>query len=369
MRKLAVLVSCSAGASLVATACSHAAPRLTTEQATAAAQVDVGDASFDAEEDGSVLDATLDANVAVAEPPDDPMSIHRETRADLLALIDVRPLTEAEHKVVRPDIFLGLNVGPAVTRFNQGNKAIAKHSRGQRACLAGLQGITIQTEEQRDRCGGPNMVPVYKNGDPKSAAYCIDVFEFPNKPCELPFVWTAPTHAQTMCALEGKRLCTHEEWSLSCRGDPSGGADQTYAYGNDLDLEICNTNHNRGPQNKCSTHDAQTTWSTCSTETEPSGSFPKCRSRFGVFDQHGNVAEVMTRKTKDGDVVTQLKGSAWFYVEVARKPDEPQQAGARETYPDHCNFDPRWHVEPITSAWHVNYHLGFRCCKTITPQK
>ncbi|HEY2365001.1 MAG TPA: hypothetical protein VGH87_01400, partial [Polyangiaceae bacterium] len=153
-----------------------------------------------------------------------------------------------------------------------------------------------------------------------------------------------------------------------CRGDPAGGADQTYAYGNDLDLEICNTNHNRGPQNPCRTRDAQTTWSTCSTETEPSGSYPKCRSRFGVFDQHGNVAEAMTRKTKEGDVVTQLKGSAWFYVEVARKPDEVQ-TGTRETYPDHCNFDPRWHVEPIASAWHVNYHLGFRCCKSITPAK
>ena len=98
--------------------------------------------------------------------------------------------------------------------------------------------------------------------------------------------------------------------------------------------------------------------------TEPSGAFPKCRSRFGVFDQHGNVAEVMTRKERDGNVVTQLKGSAFFYVEVARRPEDPAWSpGAHgETYPDHCNYDPRWHVEPIEKAWHVNYHLGFRCC-------
>lgn len=361
MRKVALL--------LVATACSHAAQRPPEERSSPPPPVI--DATFDVDPaDAAFEDVALDALVEAAdvEPYDDPMAIHKETRADLIALIDVRPLTEAEFKLVRPDIFLNLNVGPAVTRMNQGNKAVAHHSRGQRACLAGLAGIEIQTPEQRERCGAPNMVPVYKHGDPKSASYCIDVFEFPNKPCELPFVWTAPTHAQTMCQIQGKRLCTEEEWNLACRADPAGGPDQVYAYGNDLDLEICNTNKKRGPDNKCSTHDAQKAWETCGTDTEPAGSFPKCRSRFGVYDMHGNVAEVMTRKDKDGAVVTQLKGSAFFYAEVARRPDEPQRPG-RETYPDHCNFDPRWHVEPISSAWHVNYHLGFRCCKSIPPQK
>jgi len=318
------------------------------------------DAALDAPDDA---DATSDA-----EPPDDPMAIHYETRADLLALIDVRPLTPAQYRVVRPDIFLNLNVGPAVTRMNQGNKAIAHHARGRRACLDGLKDVVVQTDEQRARCGAPNMVPVYRHGDPKAARYCIDVFEFPNKPCELPFVWAAPTHAQTMCAIQGKRLCTQEEWSLACRADPAGGADTTYAYGNDLDLDVCNTNKPRGPDNKCSTRDATHAWATCGTDTEPSGAFPKCRSRFGVFDQHGNVAEIMTRRDKDGSVVSQLKGSAFFYAEVARRPNQPQPPGGRETYPDNCNYDPRWHVEPIGSAWHVSYHLGFRCCKDISPQ-
>jgi sulfatase modifying factor 1 len=87
-----------------------------------------------------------------------------------------------------------------------------------------------------------------------------------------------------------------------------------------------------------------------------------------VFDQHGNVAEVMMRRESPTQVVTQLKGSAWFYLELAKEPGEPvpesttNKAGA---HPDHCNFDPRWHVEPIDAAMHVNYHLGFRCCKSI----
>lgn len=322
---------------------------------------------------GAPLDADLDATLD-ADPLDatdgafeDPMANHRETREDLLALVSIRPLTEAEAKTVRADIFLNLNVGPAVTRMNQGNKAIAKHAIAKEACLRSLGGVVLQTEAQRARCGSPYMVPVYRNGDPDSATYCIDVFEFPNRPCELPFVWTAPTHAQTMCALQGKRLCTQPEWQLACRGDPAGGADRIYAYGDELDLSVCNTNKARARPVACSPVSAKSAWETCATETEPSGSYPKCRSRFGVYDQHGNVAEVMTRTDKERGVVTQLKGSAWFYSEVARKHDEPQKVGGVETYPDHCNFDPRWHVEPIDAAWHVNYHLGFRCCKSIAP--
>jgi hypothetical protein len=72
---------------------------------------------------------------------------------------------------------------------------------------------------------------------------------------------------------------------------------------------------------------------------------------------------------REGDkVFTQLKGSAWFYVELAKEPGEPvPESTTNKTgaYPDHCNFDPRWHVEQLDQAMHVNYHLGFRCCKSI----
>ena len=334
-----------------------------------ATSVAAGDASFDgAPDDGAAGDAMAYADAALdATVAEDPMANHQETREALLTLFELRPFTEAEAKTVRADLFLAFNVGPAVTRMSQGNKSIAHHAISREACLRGLDGVVLQTDAQRARCGAPNMVPVYRNGDPSGAAYCIDIFEFPNKPCALPFVWTAPTHARTMCTLQGKRLCTQGEWNLACRADPAGGPDRTYAYGDDLDLTICNTNKPRGSGNKCSPVTAQGAWETCSTDTEPLGAFPRCRSRFGVFDQHGNVAEVMTRTDKDGNVMTQLKGSAFFYAEVARRPNEPQAIGGTETYPDHCNFDPRWHVEPIDSAWHINYHLGFRCCKSLAP--
>ena len=65
----------------------------------------------------------------------------------------------------------------------------------------------------------------------------------------------------------------------------------------------------------------------------------------------------------DRTMYSQLKGSAFFYVDVAKGPNDP--GGYWTRYPDHCNFDPRWHVENMDAALHVNYHLGFRCCKSL----
>lgn len=292
------------------------------------------------------------------------MANHKATKADLLSLVEVAPLDPARKKVILPDAFLqGVFGVDGPSRINQGNRAIAQHRISKEACLRGLEGITLQTPQQRQQCGADNMVPVWQAG--KDPWFCIDIFEYPNQACELPMVWTPPTYAKKLCELQGKRLCAQPEWNLACRGDPEGGADRKYAYGDTLDLDVCHTNQEH--RQSCVAKTAQTAWATCTTDTEPSGAFPQCRSRFGVFDQHGNVAEVMMRR-EGAQVFTQLKGSAWFYRELAREPGQPvpestpNKAGA---YPDHCNFDPRWHVEKIESAWHVNYHLGFRCCKSI----
>ncbi len=292
----------------------------------------------------------------------DPMAIHYESKEELLALFSIKRPPKRDSNA---DGFLQKSFGVgAPSLINQGNKALARHAISREKCLAGLAGVTLQTEEQKRICGGmENMVPIWKRG--KRPKACIDVFEFPNKPCELPVVWVAPVQAKVICELQGKRLCSQEEWTLACNGDPDGGKPTKFAYGDEMDLEVCNTNKpaaTYGPG--CVPDSASSAWKTCSTNTEPTGSYPKCRSRFGVFDQHGNVAEIMTRLDPDGHTYDQLKGSAFFYADVARKPDERPPKG-RETYPDHCAYDPRWHVELMTEAWHVNYHLGFRCCKTV----
>ena len=313
--------------------------------------------------------AMLDAGApdAATAASSDPMDLHQETREGLLSLFAIKPLGDKEKKVVMPDGFLRGAFGTdGPSHINQGNKAVALHAISKEQCLAGLKDVVLQTPEQREMCGAENMVPVWTKG--KKPWFCIDIFEFPNKACELPVVWAPPTWDKKICELQGKRLCSDIEWNISCRGDPEGGPDRRYAYGDTLDLDACNTNKQRRTTPSCRVPDSKTAWETCATETEPSGAFPKCRSRFGVFDQHGNVAEVMMRREGD-KVLTQLKGSAWFYRDLAREPDKPvpETTKSKDTaYPDHCNFDPRWHVEDYEKgAWHVNYHLGFRCCKSI----
>lgn len=310
----------------------------------------------------TVVSATADAG-ELTPLSKDPMDLHQTTREGLLSLFTIKE--DANDPKVKA--FLESTFGvESARKMNQGNKVLARHTIDKDKCLAGLRAnnVVVQTPEQRATCNGfENMVPVWLKG--MKPSYCIDVFEFPNKTCELPFVWTPPTYAKKVCELQGKRLCTDVEWNIACRGDPDGGPDQKYAYGDKLDLEICHTN--LAHRTACNPRGSSTAWGTCSTDTEPSGSFPKCRSRFGVFDQHGNVAEVMTRK-EGKETVTQLKGSAWFYVELAKEPGQPIPSTTMNkegAYPDHCNFDPRWHVEPIEAAGHINYHLGFRCCASI----
>lgn len=290
--------------------------------------------------------------------------LHLTTQDDLLDLFKVRP---GKHRVDDPVVFLGKFVGPdGPAYFNQGNAELAQHAISREQCLKGLGGLIVQTEEQQEACGGrENMVPIYSKGKRDQSKACIDVFEYPNRACELPIVWAPPIHAAMLCDLQGKRLCTQEEWVLACGGDPAGGPASRYAYGDELDLSICNTSKS-AKQSACDPASARSAWKTCATNTEPSGAFPRCRSRLGVFDMHGNVAEEMTRLDADGHVYSQLKGSAFFYVDVTRKPGD---VARRENYPDVCAHDPRWHVEPMTEAWHVNYHLGFRCCMTVRRDK
>jgi hypothetical protein len=360
----AIAAACSSLVFVVSCTTSDPPGASSTPSASASAPiVPALDAAIDAAlGDAGEPDDAGDAGDLDGGPLDDPMANHLETKEELLALFTIKRPPKRDSNA---DGFLDKSFGPGTAaRINQGNKLLGKHAISKAKCLAGLAGTTIQTEEQRAICGGfENMVPIHKKG--KKPKVCIDVFEFPNRPCELPVVWVAPVQAKVICELQGKRLCAQEEWITACRGDPDDGKDQRFAYGDEMDLDVCNTNKPAakfGPN--CDPDSAATAWKTCSTNTEPTGAFPRCKSRFGVFDQHGNVAEIMTRADPDGHTYSQLKGSAFFYVDVARKPDERQVKG-RETYPDQCAHDPRWHVEPMNEAWHVNYHLGFRCCKSV----
>lgn len=168
-------------------------------------------------QDASIEDAG--AGVAVDAALDDPMAGHASTKDELRSLFAIKELGPKERAVVLPESFLSQILGADDPRHvSQGNRAIAEHTISRAACLRGLAGVEIQTAEQRAACGGAeNMVPVHFKD--KAATFCVDVFEFPNKACELPFVWVPPTYAKKLCELQGKRLCAQWEWQLACRGD------------------------------------------------------------------------------------------------------------------------------------------------------
>jgi hypothetical protein len=295
----------------------------------------------DAAGDASVVE-TEDAFAGYTVDDDDVVDPPEGTTADREKLLALVPMSVRDQATTDRALE---QLGPYTNHANQGNPDISKHSISRAQCIAGLKGVVLQTPLQRQICGGPWEVPIH-NGDPRKATSCIDVFEYPNHPCVLPFVFSYSILATRLCKLQGKRLCTQEEWNQACETDPSGGPPTKYAYGDKLDLNVCHTGKEKS--SKCDVDTAL--WKSCPTDTVPSGSYPKCKSRLGVYDQHGNVAEAMSRMEKGVNYV-QLKGSAWFYD--------------GKIYADDCRFDPRWHVDKVQDSWHTNYHLGFRCCRSI----
>ena len=102
-------------------------------------------------------------------------------------------------------------------------------------------------------------------------AFCVDIFEYPNKKGAPPTANVGFADARRLCEAQGKRLCSENEWEKSCKGP--GNA--KWPYGNGFDSNTCNTEDDIGDARSLS----------------PSGRFAKCRSGYGVADMSGNVSE------------------------------------------------------------------------------
>lgn len=77
------------------------------------------------------------------------------------------------------------------------------------------------------------------------------------------------------CVAAGKRLCTAAEWEAACRG-PNG---YDWPYSDSYESQYCN-----GYQYAFEHLNAMT-------KLLPTGSLPKCKSSFDIFDMSGNAAE------------------------------------------------------------------------------
>lgn len=265
--------------------------------------------------------------------------------------------------------------------IGQGNPAITRHPMTPEHCAAKIGGIARYDNARNRRiCGEKYMAPLYdpRSEKPSEAKACIDMFEFPNIPCTYPVVWTRAREAAEVCAAVGKRICDAHEWEGACAGaleppdyffgrgsvasmrsahNAKYAASKNWAYGNAYQRGIC------AAASQKSASCAGGGYQSCGSNTYPTGSFPECKSVLGVYDLHGNAAEHMnlplapdqmasTGSTKLG--VTEMKGS-WFIFD------------RYYAHPDWCRWRaPYWHGSRVMSpSSHENYHLGFRCCKTI----
>lgn len=273
--------------------------------------------------------------------------------------------------------------------MGQGNPDITVHADSREACLARSEAAPAPypKDEFEKICGAAYMAPLY---DPakesaQQARACIDQYEFPDIPCEYPVVWVKAREAAEVCSALGKRLCDAHEWEGACDGaltapdyrfdlakgmgdgdavarmraahNRSYAADARWSYGAEFERGVC------AQAGRKSASCQGGGYGQCGSNTYPTGDFPACHSPLWVYDLNGNAAEHMNLPLRPAQMastgstelgVTEMKGS-WFIFDTYR------------AHPDWCRWRaPFWHGGRVMDAHsHANYHLGFRCCKTV----
>ena len=273
--------------------------------------------------------------------------------------------------------------------IGQGNPAITRYPVTPAECEAKLKEMGVHYENPTfDKiCKSKYMAPLYDPAKerPEDAKACIDQFEFPDIPCTYPVVWVKAREAAEICSAEGKRLCDAHEWEGACQGSleppdyrfdltkgvtPEEGirrmriahnqaysASKSWSYGPEYQKGVCATSSSKTPG--CNGG----SWTGCGSNTFPAGDFPGCHSSLQVYDLNGNAAEHMNLPINESQMssrgslqlgYTEMKGS-WFIFDTYR------------AHEDWCRWRaPFWHGTRVMDEHsHANYHLGFRCCKTL----
>jgi hypothetical protein len=197
--------------------------------------------------------------------------------------------------------------------------------------------------------------------------------------------WVKADEAAEICWAVDERMADAHEWEGACEGDlqppdydwnlikgmdeheavermryahnQKYGPTKRWSYGPEYKTGICATNSTKNAE--CTGGD----WKGCGSNTYPTGDFPDCHSPLQVYDLNGNAAEHMNLPLNASEMsslgsrtlgVTELKGS-WFIFDKYR------------AHEDWCRWRaPFWHGTKVMDEHsHANYHLGFRCAKTI----
>ncbi len=298
---------------------------------------------------------------------------------------------QAEHQLTPAQMARIREIFAASRIIGQGNPAITQHPVTPEQCAAKLQqqGINYANARFQRICGAKHMAPLYdpKTSRPEDATACIDQFEFPDIPCAYPVVWVKAEEAAQICAAEGKRMCDANEWEDACQGEtgsPDYRFDLAQGVSPETAIHLMREAHNRahavdkrwsyGPAYErgiCATGSFKTpgcnggNWAQCGSNTYPAGDFPACHSPLEVYDLNGNAAEHMNLPLDPGQMssrgstalgYTEMKGS-WFIFDSYR------------VHEDWCRWRaPFWHGTRVMDPHsHANYHLGFRCCNSLSP--
>jgi formylglycine-generating enzyme len=321
--------------------------------------------------DAGALDAGIaatpvaDANLDAAPGPE-PTTLAEQRVAILDALRTRLGASEQEIQTVS-------KIFDASPILGQGNPKKTVHPMTRAECRA-IRARAGLSDRAPSGCGEINMVALDSTAD-GGASTCIDLYEFPNLPCEYPVVHVTAREAVLLCEALGKRLCDTHEWEGACAGALlSPEQDYTWEYSrgtrtlyHNRDRQIVwaygsEKNHARCATGSTKNRNCTGGFADCGSNTYPAGAFPECVSKFGVYDQHGNAAEHMNLPltvaelgSRGGHGLTEMKGS-WFFF------------GTYEAHEDDCRWRaPSWHETKVMEVnSHSNYHLGFRCCKGMT---
>ncbi|MGH7295369.1 MAG: formylglycine-generating enzyme family protein, partial [Polyangiaceae bacterium] len=193
-----------------------------------------------------------------------------------------------------------------------------------------LQCAEFEPETMGTRCGMKTQ----------HQRFCMDRYEWPNKPGVLPTSMASWVEAKATCEGVGKRLCGDTEWTLACEGPTH----QPYPYGTGYqrDSSACNIDKPYIWPHPEKVYDPQMSAAEVARldQREPSGSRASCVSPYGVHDMTGNVDEWVVNVSQQGrPFKSGLKGGYWGPVRTRCR---PMTTGHEETF--------RY------------YQIGFRCC-------
>ncbi|WP_437959376.1 SUMF1/EgtB/PvdO family nonheme iron enzyme [Sorangium sp. So ce119] len=184
----------------------------------------------------------------------------------------------------------------------------------------------------------------------ESLSFCMDRYEYPNVPGELPRTLTSWEQAADLCEAQGKRLCTEAEFNFACEGPEM----LPYVYGYERNAETCNQDRDyRFPDHsqRLLHYEACQQNERCAAELsrldgrEPAGSRAACASWAGVFDLNGNANEWVVRTDQKAPYRSGLKGGWWGPIR------------------SQCRPMTTFHKEDD-----YGYEAGFRCCADAEAQ-